>query len=76
MQMLSISTTSVVKQQQDKWRGELRARDIDESPRYTAWNPDDTERARPHMHNDGHAKVQDRSTPGGDPGWLRAEPGE
>jgi hypothetical protein len=52
------------------------ARDIDESPRYGAGTLMTRKRARPHMHNDGHAKVQDQSTPGGDPRWLRAEAGQ
>jgi hypothetical protein len=74
MHVLSISTTSVVKRQEGEWRGELRARDIDESPRHAAGTPDDTERARPDMHNDGHAKYGTSPLPAAIPGGFARSP--
>jgi hypothetical protein len=74
--MLSISTTSVVKRQEDEWRGELRARDIDENPntpRGPLMTPNAPDRT---CIMTATQKVQDQSAPGGDPRWLRAEPGQ
>jgi hypothetical protein len=75
--MLSISTTSVVKRQEDEWRGELRARetstkapDTPPGPLMTPNAPDRT------CIMTATQKVQDQSTPGGDLRWLRAEPGQ
>ena len=65
MHMLSISTTSVVKRQEAKWPASCERERHQRKPQIRRGDPDDTERARPHMHNDGHAKVQDQSTPGG-----------
>jgi crotonobetainyl-CoA:carnitine CoA-transferase CaiB-like acyl-CoA transferase len=75
MHMLSISTASVVKRQEDEWRGELRARETSTKAPDTPRGPLMTRNApaRTCIMTATH-KVQDRPLPAAIPGGFARSP--